>query len=184
MTDKQAIISALAAWIKQRPGLEYGNYGDPVSYRAELRSIGKDLTHARALLNYVESCEGITGETLAYAFSAFSGRLSWDGAKLNYCVGQYWPTEYRRAACGVLASAIFLYWRDDFQGDGFTIRANGKSYSAFKTREDAKAYLETKREILPFGFVTETMGGNTFRQWIQGRASRYFGVSISRRWFD
>ena len=113
--DKAAIINALARWIAQRPGLEYENYGDPVSYRAEARAIGKDLQDARTLLRYVDASQ-ITGDQLADAFRAFSGRLSWDGAKLSYCTGQYWPTEYRKAACAVLASAIRYYWRDSMTG--------------------------------------------------------------------
>ena len=50
---KTQIVLALSAWVSQRPGLEYGNYGDVSSYRAEVRSIGKDLQHARALINYL-----------------------------------------------------------------------------------------------------------------------------------
>jgi hypothetical protein len=34
------------------------------------------------------------------------------GYDLDYCVGQYWPTEYRRAVCGVLSSAIWDYLRE------------------------------------------------------------------------
>jgi hypothetical protein len=63
-------------------------------------------------LRAVENKPGITAEHLTAAFPrAFSGRLSWDGAKLDYCTGQYWPTEYRAAACAVLASALWTYWR-------------------------------------------------------------------------
>ena len=45
------------------------------------------------------------------AFRAFSGRLSWDGASLSYCTGQYYPTEYRLAAAAVLRAALWDYWR-------------------------------------------------------------------------
>jgi len=38
-------------------------------------------------------------------------------AEVEYCTGQYWPTEYRRATCAVLASAIWFRLRDDVQGD-------------------------------------------------------------------
>lgn len=115
--DKTAIIDALYSWIKQRPGLEFGNYGDVTAYNSEMRGITKDLHHARELLRYVGNSQ-ITGDQLANAFKhAFSGRLTWDGTKLDYCTGQYWPTEYRRAACAVLASAIWDYWRDGMEGD-------------------------------------------------------------------
>jgi hypothetical protein len=122
--SKQAIIEALDGWIKQRPGLEYGNYGDPVSYRAEMRGITRDLHHARTLLRHVE-LSGITGAQLDEAFKrAFAGRLLWDGRALDYCTGQYWPTEYRRAACAVLASALWTYWRDDCGYTGAALRVH------------------------------------------------------------
>ena len=53
MATKQTIIDALHQWINQRPGLEFGNYGDVSSYRAEMRSIGRDLQHARAMINAI-----------------------------------------------------------------------------------------------------------------------------------
>lgn len=116
-TQKTTIIAALDKWIRQRPGLEFGNYGNVSSYRSELRSITKDGSEAKQLLRYVDMSQ-ITGEQLALCFKrAFSGRLTWDGTKLDYCTGQYWPTEYRRAACSVLASAIWAYWRDGMEGE-------------------------------------------------------------------
>lgn len=129
---KQDIITALEAFINQRPGLEYGNYGEPRSYRAELRSIGKDLKHARELLRAVEHSP-ITAEQLVAAFDSFSGRLSIKEelthvvrntpsgkitteemrVRLDYCTGQYWPTEYRRAVCAVCASALWYFKREE-----------------------------------------------------------------------
>jgi hypothetical protein len=114
--EKARIMAALDAWIRQRPGLDFGNYGDARSYNAELRSIGRDLAEARTLLRAVET-SGMPADCLREGFRAFSGRLSWDGAKLTYCTGQYWPTEYRRAACAVLASALWMYHRPDVTGD-------------------------------------------------------------------
>ena len=117
MDKKQAIIGALYTFIGQRPGLEYGNYGEPVSYRAEVRAIGKDLTQARELLRYVELRASITGDDIVDASAhAYSGRLTIaqrdDGAvAVDYCTGQYWPTEYRKAVCAVLAQTIWDYLR-------------------------------------------------------------------------
>lgn len=113
---KSDIIAALDAFVHQRPGLEFGNYGDIRTYRAELRSIARDLHHARQLLAYVARRDSITADRIIDA--ARSGRLSilvtdTGTVTLDYCVGQYWPTEYRRAVCAVLASAIWAYWRDD-----------------------------------------------------------------------
>ena len=115
MVKKQTIIDALNAWVSQRPGLDYRNYGDVSSYRAEMRSIGKDLQHARALINYVAWHDSITAEMILDA--AKSGRLSivvTDGTvAINYCTGQYWPTEYRPAVCRLLSSVIWYWLRDN-----------------------------------------------------------------------
>lgn len=127
---KEQIIALLDAWIRQLPGLDYGNYGDPVAYRAEVRSIGKDLQNARTLLRAVE-LSSIDADTLIDGFRAFSGRLSLietpKGYALDYCTGQYWPTEYRKAACAVLASALWDHYRDGLPaGSGDKLRAQFK----------------------------------------------------------
>jgi len=123
-TDKTAIISALRAFIRQRPGLEYRNYCSGYqdttgrsAYFRELRGITKTLHEAKVLLVAVESEAGITGQALADAFSAYSGRLSWDGTRVDYVTGQYWPTEYRAAVCAVLASALWNHKRDTLSID-------------------------------------------------------------------
>ena len=112
---KTSIIDALNAWVNQRPGLEYGNYGDPVAYRAEVRSIGKDLQHARAMVNYVAWHDSITAEMILDA--AKSGRLSivvTDGTvAIDYCTGQYRPTEYRPAVCRLMSSVIWAWLREN-----------------------------------------------------------------------
>jgi hypothetical protein len=111
--ERAKILNALDRFARQRPGLDYGNYGDPVAYRAEVRAIGRDLTDARLLLAAVWR-SSMTAEKLLGAFRAYAGRLSWDGERLDYCTGQYWPTEYRRAVCAVLAAALWDYYREGF----------------------------------------------------------------------
>lgn len=156
--DKTKIIAALDKWIRQRPGLDYGNYGDPVSYRAEARSIAKDRREAQTLLRAVELRDGITGDAIVHASErAFCGRLSIKphgagGVRLDYCTGQYWPTEYRRAACAVLASALWDYWRDNMpQG------------------EEWDRIVRT---------------GATPGSYLRDRAVQEFGRTIGRRWFN
>jgi len=114
---KQQIITALYAFIAQRPGLEYGNYGEPISYRAEVRAIGRDLTQARQLIRDVELRASITADDIIDASKhAYSGRLtitaSDDGKiSVDYCTGQYFPTEYRKAVCAVMASVLWNWKR-------------------------------------------------------------------------
>lgn len=121
-TEKDQIIAALYAWIRQRPQLEYCNYGCPTAYRSESRDITRDLHHARELLAYIARRDSIKAEDLIKASQrAYSGRLTLQktatGYEIDYCTGQYWPTEYRRAACAVLASAAWERMRDDLPAD-------------------------------------------------------------------
>ena len=117
---KPQLIQALRQWVAQRPGLEFGNYGDAAAYRAEMRGITRDLNHARQLLRQVELSHGITGRDMlrTAAHSRLTIRNADSGVTVDYITGQYFPTEYRRAACAVLASAIWAYWRDEC-GDAY-----------------------------------------------------------------
>lgn len=118
--NKQTIIAALDAFIRQRPGLEFGNYGDVKSYSAEVRSIGRDLKDARALLNATAYRDSITADQILQAAkSAFSGRLAitieGDKVRIDYCTGQYWPTEYRKAVASVCALCLWAHWTNETQ---------------------------------------------------------------------
>jgi len=127
-TDRRAqILDALAAFVRQRPGLEFGDYcagwDDQEGRRAylcEVRAITRDLHEFRALLAAVQW--RATEQDLVNGFEAFGGRLiltqTPEGVRLDYQGGQYWPTEYRRAACAVLGSALFDYVRRNLQEAG------------------------------------------------------------------
>lgn len=117
------VLPLLYKFIRQRPGLEFANYGDVRAYRAELRGITADLHAAARLLRYAELF-GVR-EYVARELSG-GGRLQYDPKRraLDYCVGQYWPTEYRAAAARVLASAIWAYWRNcGYDADGIRKQA-------------------------------------------------------------
>jgi len=158
---KPQLIQALRSWVAQRPGLEFDNYGDLSAYRAEVRSIGKDLQHARALIDYVAWHDSITAEMiLDAAKSAYSGRLSIivrdDGTvAIDYCTGQYWPTEYRPAVCRLLSSVIW-HW----------ISANASTLDIAKMPQHG----------CMAGIVNQG-------DYIRKTARRELGTSIARRWF-
>jgi hypothetical protein len=160
MATKTTIIAALDAWIRQRPGLEFGNYGDWTAYRSEMRSIGKDLQHARAMLNYVAWHDSITAEMILDA--ARSGQLSiavdGDKVSIDYCTGQYWPTEYRPAVCRLLSSVIW-HWMVDNMPEGQLVH-NSETGETFHRYQGLRA-------------------GDYLRK----QASRELGTGIARRWF-
>lgn len=112
---KDALLSALEAFIRQRPGFNPREYGDRASYMHDVRRATKDLNHARTLIRWAR-LSGVSYETLSETMTP-RARLSWDGERLDYCTGQYWCTEYRAAVVAALCSAVWAYARDYCHAD-------------------------------------------------------------------
>lgn len=107
--DTFTILHMLREFAEQRPGLDPRNYGDAASYRAESRHITRQLGDARELLALASMTPSAIGPHLLAELQR--GRLTLephgDGWRLDYCTGQYWPTEYRAAVCRVLSGALW-----------------------------------------------------------------------------
>jgi hypothetical protein len=120
--SKQAIIRALYKFINQRSGIDYRNYGERESFMGDYRPIVKHGKHARLLLQAVALRDSITAGQIMQATRAFCGRLQLvergGKAAVDYTTGQYFPTEYRSAACAVLARCLWDYWREDCKTGG------------------------------------------------------------------
>lgn len=116
---KAQIIEALQKFISQRSGISFADYGERESFMGDYRPILKAGRHARQLLREVALRESITAENIIEASNrAFMGRLQFetrpDGSvRVDYTTGQYFPTEYRNAACAVLARALWAFWAAD-----------------------------------------------------------------------
>ncbi len=105
--EVRGVFDLFAAWIRQRPGLEFGNYGEMKSYSAELRTIAQHKRRAESALLQAKNFDPNAIALLDALRSGFSGRLTLERdeagkLRLDYCTGQYWPTEYRIAAAVVL----------------------------------------------------------------------------------
>jgi predicted RNA-binding protein len=140
--DKKTLISNLRKFARQRPGLEFGNYGDAKAYRAEMRAITRDLAHAETLLLAVKHSDGISAQDILDASrSAFSGRLEIDAdtGRISYTTGQYFPTEYRKAVCAVLASALWARFRECMRNDTINGQSPGDRIRAHFRREFGRA---------------------------------------------
>jgi hypothetical protein len=192
---KQAIIDALSKWIRQRPGLDPRNY-DYAGYRAESRSITRDKREAETLLAAVKWRDGITADDLIRAAgSAYCGRLTITlehpiteesiaanqripVASVDYCTGQYWPTEYRRAVCAVLASALWEYTREHAMpkpiAEGrINYDTSGKpADDVYDTYPLYPAIGKTKADVMKAG------------DWLRAHFRKEFGRSIASRWFN
>lgn len=129
---KEQIISAIRAFVAQRSGIEFANYqsGDWRASRAafmgDYRPILQAGRDARVLLAAVSGRDSITVKDILDATRAYSGRLQIveDGGEVRvaYTTGQYFPTEYRNAACAVLATALWDYARSSGHETGNDIR--------------------------------------------------------------
>jgi hypothetical protein len=197
MTDltKTEIVRALREFIAQRPGLEFGNYGDWPAYRAELASIGRDLRHARTLLREVELRDSITAaDILAACSSAFSGRLKVEAvtcksgvtmARIDYCTGQYWPTEYRRAVAAVCASALWHHVADHCMPEPSAWEV--VDYTDCPPRVVKRyATADEARDAAASGYPLSshpTYEGLSAGDWLRRHFRREFGRGIASRWF-
>lgn len=166
MDKKQQIIAAMYAFIGQRAGLEFGNYGDVKAYRAEQRAITKDRHDARQLIRDVELRDSISADDiLAAAKGAYSGRLvivqRADGAiGIDYCTGQYFPTEYRKAVCAVM-SAVLWAWKRDQCMPAPTLHHNSET-----------------------GETVERYKGLRAGDYLRAGFKREYGRGLAARWFN
>lgn len=82
--------------------------------------------------------------------------------RIEYTVGQYMPTEYRRAVCAVLASALWEYTREHCMPplNHETVERNGFTYQTY-------------------GPVHMTAG-----DWLRAHFRQQFGKAIALRWFS
>jgi len=200
---KESVCNALATWIRQRPGLEFGNYGSVASYQAELRSIARDKRDAETLLAAVRWRESITGQDIIEAARhAYSGRMTivanrveypnqtpdyGYSVRIDYCTGQYWPTEYRRAAAAVLAGALWTYARDNMPApcmhrvqweDGRTQTL--PLHAAAEIRATDRTAYVTDLYRMPGGDSKALSAGDYLRR----KFCAEFGSALQRRWFD
>lgn len=108
-------LAALIDYAAQNAGLDARNYFSSWSdrdgrraYNEDGRSILNDWRDVKRALADCGSVGVLDAEVIEASKSAFSGRMTWTGDHWDYCTGQYWPTEYRRATAVVLEQAARL----------------------------------------------------------------------------
>lgn len=110
-SENAPAITKLVAFASAGPGLEFGNYGNLTAYNVERCNITRDWHRFRRALVRAKALEITDKDVTIAAPHAFSGRLSWQPIApheydWDYTTGQYFPTEYRKAAASVLEYAI------------------------------------------------------------------------------
>jgi hypothetical protein len=145
VTEKN-VIENLIKFVDQRPGINardyFSGYYDTsgrLSYNREVREVCKDRADFYALLEVAERLieRDILNERVYNRLKNESGRLLIVNDKLTYHTGQYFPTEYRPAACRLLSSILWNHF-------AFTLRDSGKEISADSIRKYAKRYFSRR----------------------------------------
>lgn len=128
---KTTTIEKLVKFASQRPGVDSCNYSDYRSYRAECREITNDLHDFRDLLNLAFCRVEHLEEKATKYLKKSSGRLTMtENGEIEYITGQYFPTEFRPAACRVLASLIWDDYREEKNNIGEYIHTDGNKIRA------------------------------------------------------
>jgi hypothetical protein len=117
MKTTQTTVEQLINFVNQKPGIDPANYysdwrdTDGIkAYRKESREITADRNDFFELLALANVRLGDSLESkLKFNLEKSSGRLTLKDGRLEYCTGQYFPTEYRPAANRILSQLI---WND------------------------------------------------------------------------
>jgi hypothetical protein len=126
MTTITTTTEKLVKFVNQRPGLDFSNYGDISAYRSESREITKDRQDFFELFALAARRVDNLEQQLTDYLSKTSGRLLLNKeGQLEYCTGQYFPTEYRPAANQVLRSIIWNSYRDEKDSEGKEVYSDG-----------------------------------------------------------
>jgi len=121
-------IEKLTKFVNQRPGLDFSNYGDVSAYRSEMAEITRDRTDYFELLSLAFNRVDNLNEVLTNYLTQNSGRLSLNkDSNLEYCTGQYFPTEYRPAANQALRSIIWSSYSNELHADNTPVYSDGNA---------------------------------------------------------
>jgi len=125
MKDNElTMVEKLNAFVNQKPGLDANDYNDSQSYNHTVREITKDRNDYYELLSlFLTRWEGNANVVLTAHLIESDGRLRLIKGRsslsiLEYTTGQYFPTEYRKAANRVLVTLIWQSFRDERIANG------------------------------------------------------------------
>ena len=134
--DKREVLDKLREFIKQPPRLSPADYfgaGGGLEefvrgmsfYKQDKRRIEAHRRDALEMLNLIERIDGITARQLIEASKDRRLTVHKDGPHVvvDFTTNQNWPTEYRAAVCGLLATVLWQLWKENTYGSDWVIRA-------------------------------------------------------------
>jgi hypothetical protein len=110
MVEFNVPYTRLLDFVCKRSGLSPALYGDRDAFLRDYRRFVMHGREARKMIDY--AIRFVPSRYLCDAArNTWSGRLVYDLRGWTYTPSQHFGTEYRRAACAVLAAAITDNWR-------------------------------------------------------------------------
>jgi len=137
-------VEMLTNFAQQRPSLNFQDYGSRKYYMQDYREILKDLHSFRELLQLCKRRIDNLDEKLKKQLEQSSDRLTLKDGKLQYITGQYFPTEYRNAACRVLVRLIWEDYREE-KNNGEPVYKDGH-----QLRKAIRANFRSRNTLLYF----------------------------------
>lgn len=122
MKTFSSCLLALDTFVAQRSGISFADYGNRDNFMEDYRPIIQQGKDYRKMASFVTQSSITDYDLIKACDQVFSGRLQFDTKRapinghtifeysVNYCTGQYFPTEYRLAACWVISRVIRNYW--------------------------------------------------------------------------
>ena len=110
----ERILGALLELARSRPGFEPGNYGSWADYRSESRAVTRDLHDCVTLASVARSYpEAIIERAELSSSDRLTIREDGETVTVDYCAGQYYPVEYRRAIARFLSGVLWRAWHEE-----------------------------------------------------------------------
>lgn len=128
-TTEVNTINLLVNFVNQRPGLNFADYGNRAYYLQDYREILKDLHSFNEFFKLasrrIDNLNAVLFDYLIKSNDRLTLKESNGVFKLQYITGQYFPTEYRSAACRVLCSIIWNDYANEINSNGEYIYKDG-----------------------------------------------------------
>lgn len=107
--------------------------------------------------------------------------------RIDYTVGQYWPTEFRAGACRVLSSALWNWQRESMPAPyAHKVQWAGGEFAIVPLHAmiDARNADPTVRVYDLYREPGKVTGSMSAGDWLRAKFRREFGSSLARRWFN
>lgn len=108
-------VEKLNQFVNQKPRIDPADYGgDSKLYNSTVRDVTKDRNDYYELLSlFLARWGDRANNKLTHLLNHSGSRLVMINGELEYTVGQYFPTEYRKAACKEVATLIWESFRTE-----------------------------------------------------------------------